>query len=125
MKWLASCISDAGSALWRSFADFIDWLIRRSRSTGSAVSVGSSVIITETRFPKVPICSGVRTDTGMKPSSESTGSSPRSSSHVRSPAVQMARTTSLTVQPKVFLIIFTSSSDIDSNATRRCADMRV
>ena len=98
--------------------------MRRRRCTGSGVSVGSSVIITETRFPKVPICSGVRTDTGMKPSSDSAGSSPRSSSHERSPAVQMASTTSLTVQPKVFLIIFTSSSDIDSNATRRCADIR-
>ena len=68
MKWLASSSSDAGSALWRSLTAFIVSLIRRSRCTGSASSVGSSAIITETRLPNVPICSGVRTDIGMKPS---------------------------------------------------------
>ena len=113
------------SARCRFLAAVIVSLTRRSRCPGSATLVGSSTVMAETWLPKVPICSRVRTDTGMTPSSGSVGSSPRSSSQERSPAAHRATTTSLTVQPKVFLIVLTSSRGSDPNATRRCADTPV
>ena len=125
MTSLTSRMSDAGNARCRFLAALIVSLTRRSRCPGSATFVGSSTVMAETWLPKVPICSGVRTDTGMTPSRGSVGSSPRSSSQERSPAAHRARTTSLTVQPKVFLIVLTSSRGSDPNATRRCADTPV
>ena len=49
----------------------------------SATSVGIGTIIAPTRLPNVPICSGVRTDTGTIETSGSSGSSSRSSRYSR------------------------------------------
>ena len=122
--WFASCITVAGTALWRSFAERIARCAFRTRSAGSGSSVGIGTSIAETRFPYVPTSSAVLTETGTIATIGSSGSSPLRLSQERSAPAQIATTTSLTVTPKWFLIRLISSSDWRQSATRRWGVIR-
>ena len=93
-----------------------------SRSAGSSRWVGSGAIIADTLLPKVPRSSSVRTETGIIPSSGSSGSSSlKVRCSLTAPATRQI-TTSLTLTPKAFLTAFTSSSETEPRPNTRCGE---
>ena len=123
MKLVASVSRSAGSARWRCLALISSSWVRIRRRSGSGSSVGIGTIIIDTRLPKVPCCSSVRTDTGTIATSGSSGRSSWSISHSRSAEAQRVTTTSLTVMPAALLIALTVSSETWPMARRRWGEI--
>src|SRR3954452_291539 len=91
MKLVASVSRSAGRARWRSLELRRYSCARSSRLRGSATLVGIGTIMVETRLPNVPICSSVRTDTGIIATSGSRGSSLRGGNQSRHAGQLVAR----------------------------------
>ena len=98
MKWLASCTATPASRGGAPLPASALW-VRSSRPLGSAPSVGIGAIIIDTWFPYVPICSSVRTDTGIIATSGVVGQLVVLVERAPRRARAEATTTSLTVAP--------------------------
>ena len=95
--------------------------IARSRSLGSPIDTGSPGKIPETRLLKTPRSEFARTETGTRVrTTRLDTSSPRCSSRVRKPAVMAASTTSFTVPPRPWRMVFTSTRLASAQLHRRC-----
>ena len=83
------------SSLLLAIASWTSWM----RFTGSGSFVGRTVESIETRLVQRWVSSPVRSETGTRATSGSSGTPPWRSSQVRRPPAQTASTTSLTVAP--------------------------
>ena len=106
-NWFISTIRSTGMRSNCSLACCIVSWTAPTRAIGSSRSVGNRASRPETRLVHLSVSSPVRIDTGTMATSGALGSASSSSRYRRSAPAQTAITTSLSVTPRRFLIVFT------------------